>query len=72
MTRDCSSGLICEEDTCVPGGECGQEEFVISALPPNVLITLDRYSHVLPDMQEAAAMAIDDLLAEANPAPEPV
>ncbi len=41
---DCATGLICDvpANLCVPGSECGQEEFVLEGLPPNVLITLDR------------------------------
>jgi integrase len=34
----------------------------------NIGITLDTYSHVLPDMQDTAAAAIDDLLAKAREA----
>ena len=41
---DCGGGLVCDQatETCIPGGDCGQQEILITALPPNVLITLDR------------------------------
>ncbi len=43
---DCvqSPGLKCNvaEQKCVPGGECGEKDFKITALPPNLMIVLDR------------------------------
>jgi hypothetical protein len=41
---DCGTGLVCDEDAqvCVPGGDCGANEFEITKLPPNLLIVLDR------------------------------
>lgn len=41
---DCLEGTICEptSGTCVPGGECGAEETQVAAIPPNLLVVLDR------------------------------
>jgi hypothetical protein len=41
---DCGMGLTCDLSTkkCVPGGECGNQEEAITAVPPNLLIVLDR------------------------------
>ena len=41
---DCGAGTVCDEATeqCVPGGECGGQEAKIEAVPPNLLIVLDR------------------------------
>lgn len=41
---DCSAGTVCDPASaiCVPGGDCGAEEFATTALPPNLLIALDR------------------------------
>ncbi len=41
---DCADGLKCDETTqvCVPGGDCGGAEASIAAIPPNLLIVLDR------------------------------
>jgi len=41
---DCSEGLLCDgaSETCVPGGECGQKPFSITAKAPQLMIVLDR------------------------------
>jgi hypothetical protein len=41
---DCSEGLQCDvaSETCVPGGDCGQKPFAISAKAPELMIVLDR------------------------------
>jgi hypothetical protein len=42
---DCTmEGFECDVDTqtCVPGGECGGFEATIEAIPPNLLVVLDR------------------------------
>ncbi|MEJ7730045.1 MAG: VWA domain-containing protein [Polyangiaceae bacterium] len=41
---DCSDGTVCDTDanTCVPGGECGSQEATVEAVPPNLLVVLDR------------------------------
>ena len=41
---DCEPGKTCDEATmtCVIGGGCGAEETVAEAVPPNLLIVLDR------------------------------
>jgi len=42
--RDCGAALVCEPTAkvCEPGGECGWQEAEISAVPPNLFISLDR------------------------------
>jgi len=39
---DCGEGFTCSEGTCAIGGECGGFQFAIQAVPPNLLILLDR------------------------------
>src|SRR5215213_9788143 len=41
--NDCDTGTICNPETkvCVPGG-CNAQEIVAKAVPPNMLIVLDR------------------------------
>lgn len=41
---DCADGMTCDEATsaCVPGGECGGQEATAEAVPPNLLLVLDR------------------------------
>lgn len=41
---DCGDGLECDLDTktCVPGGLCGGAEATLEAIPPNLLVVLDR------------------------------
>jgi hypothetical protein len=42
VDQDCPDGQICEDGTCMIGGDCGGFVFVIEAVPPNLLIMLDR------------------------------
>jgi hypothetical protein len=70
VDADCASGLVCVGEVCTPGGECGAEEFALTALPPNVMITLDRTGSMdgsVPNSGgltrfEVASAAISDLL----------
>jgi hypothetical protein len=41
---DCQEGMTCDTSTssCVPGSECGSQEAQTEAIPPNLLIVLDR------------------------------
>ncbi|NVB38251.1 VWA domain-containing protein [Pseudenhygromyxa sp. WMMC2535] len=39
---DCDDGQICQDGVCAIGGDCGGFEFSIEAVPPNLLILLDR------------------------------
>jgi hypothetical protein len=41
---DCPEGMTCDDatSTCVPGGECGGQEATAEAVPPNLLLVLDR------------------------------
>ncbi len=41
---DCGAGTVCDPVTskCVPGGTCGAQETKIAAVPPNLLVVLDR------------------------------
>lgn len=40
---DCTSGMKCDATKkCIPGGDCGSQKAVATAIPPNMLITLDR------------------------------
>ncbi len=41
---DCQEGMTCDTltNSCVPGGECGSQEAKAEAIPPNLLIVLDR------------------------------
>jgi hypothetical protein len=41
---DCAEGLVCDEvsGVCVPGGGCGGLEATVEAVPPNLLVVLDR------------------------------
>lgn len=41
---DCAQGTVCDADTsiCVPGGDCGSQEATVEAVPPNLLVVLDR------------------------------
>ena len=43
--EDCAvPGTVCDPQTsqCVPGGDCGAEDFPISPLPPNLMLVMDR------------------------------
>ncbi len=44
LNADCGAGMICEaaSSTCMPGSDCGATELTLSAIPPNLLLTLDR------------------------------
>lgn len=54
---DCSAdGYVCEAGACQPGGECGAEIFDLEAVPPNILILLDR-SCSMPDCQKYGLVA---------------
>lgn len=71
--EDCSPGLECDPDTsaCVPGGECGTDEFTTTALPPNLLIVLDRTGSMDAEVPgtggqtrwEVAAAAVSSVLS---------
>lgn len=41
---DCEAGTICDltTKTCIPGGGCGAQEAVATAIPPNMIVVLDR------------------------------
>lgn len=39
---DCDEGFTCEEGECTIGGDCGGFAFEIEAIPPNLMILLDR------------------------------
>lgn len=39
---DCDDGFTCADGTCSIGGDCGGFAFEITAVPPNMLILLDR------------------------------
>jgi len=40
---DCPSGMKCDATKkCIPGGDCGSQKATATAIPPNMLITLDR------------------------------
>jgi len=42
LSDDCDDGFACEEGMCTIGGDCGGFAFEITAVPPNVMILLDR------------------------------
>jgi hypothetical protein len=68
---DCGGGLVCVGEVCTPGGECGAEELLLTSLPPNMLIALDRTGSMdatVPDSggltrYEVATQAIAAMLA---------
>ncbi len=40
---DCAPGMKCDASRkCIPGGDCGSQKAGATAIPPNMLITLDR------------------------------
>jgi len=41
---DCMAGTVCDTATakCVPGGACGAQEAKVEAVPPNMLLVVDR------------------------------
>jgi hypothetical protein len=65
--------LECDLDTgtCVPGGDCGTDEFTTTALPPNLLIVLDRTGSMDGEVAgsggqtrwEVAAAAVESVLS---------
>src|SRR5690606_14352442 len=42
VPEDCPDGQTCVEGMCMIGGDCGGFVFSIEAVPPNLLIMLDR------------------------------
>lgn len=42
LADDCEGGFVCEDGVCVIGGDCGDFQFQIENVPPNVMILLDR------------------------------
>lgn len=68
LDGDCPEGQTCEGNVCEIGGECGGFEFSIEAVPPNLLIMLDRSGSMdggVPDTNlnrwEVAKLAIDQV-----------
>jgi hypothetical protein len=49
---DCGAGLVCDTATsvCVPGGGCGAMEVALTAVPPNLMIVLDRSCSMRRDL----------------------
>lgn len=52
VDEDCDAGLQCVEGTCEIGG-CGAESFDLTAVPPNVMIVLDRSGSMDGDVQDS-------------------
>ncbi len=49
---DCAAGLVCDDkNMCVPGGGCGAQEFTIEAVPPNMMLVLDRSCSMRRDLK---------------------
>jgi hypothetical protein len=42
LDGDCPEGQVCTDGMCMIGGDCGGFVFMIEAVPPNLLILLDR------------------------------
>lgn len=44
VDQDCDAGLLCDvpNKTCLPGGDCGAQEFQIETVAPNLFVSLDR------------------------------
>lgn len=68
LDDDCPDGQICEDGTCVIGSDCGGFVFVIEAVPPNLLIMLDRSGSMESDVPntnlnrwEVAKIAIEQV-----------
>lgn len=59
VTEDCAAGTECDPDQgiCVPGGECGQEEFGTTAVPPNLLIVLDRTGSMSAEVPDSGGLS---------------
>jgi len=53
VTEDCPGGKECEDGKCVIGGDCGAESFELTAIPPNVMIVLDRSGSMDGDVQDS-------------------
>ncbi len=42
LDDDCPAGFSCDQGTCAIGDDCGGFEFTLTAVPPNLLVLLDR------------------------------
>jgi von Willebrand factor type A domain-containing protein len=64
---DCGTGLVCDEDQaiCVPGGDCGANEFQLEKLPPNMLIVLDRSGSMDSDVPNSGGKSRWQVASEA-------
>ena len=72
LDEDCDPGFKCVDGACEIGG-CGASSFNLTAVPPNVMITLDRSGSMDGDVQdssknrwEVAKDAIDQLVTKFN------
>lgn len=68
IDNDCPDGQICDDGTCMIGGDCGGFVFMIEAVPPNLLIMLDRSGSMESDVPntnlnrwEVAKLAIEQV-----------
>lgn len=52
-SEDCEGGQECMDGACVIGGDCGAVSFELTALPPNVMIVLDRSGSMDGDVQDS-------------------
>jgi hypothetical protein len=50
LDDDCPEGQSCVDGSCMIGGDCGGFEFSIEAVPPNLLIMLDRSGSMSGDV----------------------
>jgi hypothetical protein len=73
LDADCPDGQVCEDGICMIGGDCGGFEFSIEAVPPNLLIMLDRSGSMdgsVPDTNlnrwEVAKVAIEQVTTTYN------
>jgi hypothetical protein len=64
---DCMPGTVCDvaTKTCVPGGACGAQEAKVEAIPPNMLLVLDR-SCSMPDVIVGTTTKWDIAVAAIN------
>ncbi len=54
LTEDCDPGFVCTPaGTCEIGGDCGAESFSLTAVPPNVMIVLDRSGSMDGDVKDS-------------------
>lgn len=67
---DCDDGLACEDGMCGIGGDCGGFEFSIEAVPPNVMVLLDRSGSMASAVEgtgasrwDVAAAAVEQVTA---------